>query len=62
MRKLGADDQVVAATRRETLRRPEVSAVVEAIRARMREQQDVLLGGGRTWANPLRGNGSPGAV
>ena len=33
-------------TRPETLRRPEVSAVVEAIRARMREQHDVLLGGG----------------
>jgi DNA-binding transcriptional LysR family regulator len=33
-------------TRPETLRRPEVSAVVEAIRAHMSEHQDVLLGGG----------------
>jgi DNA-binding transcriptional LysR family regulator len=31
-------------TRPETLRRPEVSAVVDAIRARMREQYDILLG------------------
>ena len=31
-------------TRPETLRRPEVSAVVDAIRARMAEQRDVLLG------------------
>jgi DNA-binding transcriptional LysR family regulator len=31
-------------TRPETLRRPEVSAVVDAIRARMREQDDILLG------------------
>jgi DNA-binding transcriptional LysR family regulator len=31
-------------TRPETLRRPEVGAVVEAIRARVREQRDVLLG------------------
>ena len=30
--------------RPETLRRPEVAAVVEAIRARMHEQRDVLLG------------------
>ena len=30
--------------RAETLRRPEVAAVVEAIRARMHEQRDVLLG------------------
>jgi DNA-binding transcriptional LysR family regulator len=35
-------------TRPETLRRPEVSAVVEAIRARMRDQRDVLLGAGKT--------------
>jgi hypothetical protein len=40
--------EVVAATRRETLRRPEVSAVVEAIRTRMRQQQDVLLDAGQT--------------
>jgi DNA-binding transcriptional LysR family regulator len=31
-------------TRAETLRRPEVAAVVDAIRARMHEQRDVLLG------------------
>ena len=31
-------------TRAETLRRPEVAAVVEAIRARVHEQGDVLLG------------------
>lgn len=31
-------------TRAETLRRPEVNAVVEAIRARVHEQRDVLLG------------------
>jgi DNA-binding transcriptional LysR family regulator len=31
-------------TRAETLRRPEVAAVVEAIRDRVREQRDVLLG------------------
>ncbi|MDA4105214.1 LysR family transcriptional regulator [Mycolicibacterium monacense] len=31
-------------TRAETLRRPEVDAVVEAIRARVHEQRDVLLG------------------
>jgi DNA-binding transcriptional LysR family regulator len=31
-------------TRAETLRRPEVAAVVEAIKARMRDQHDVLLG------------------
>jgi hypothetical protein len=31
-------------TRPETLRRPEVAAVVEAIRARVHEQRDVLLG------------------
>jgi DNA-binding transcriptional LysR family regulator len=31
-------------TRPETLRRPEVSAVVDAIRARMEEQRDVLMG------------------
>jgi DNA-binding transcriptional LysR family regulator len=31
-------------TRQETLRRPEVSAVVAAIRARMEEQRDVLMG------------------
>ena len=31
-------------TREETLRRPEVSAVVEAIVARMAEQRNVLLG------------------
>jgi DNA-binding transcriptional LysR family regulator len=31
-------------TRAETLRRPEVGAVVEAIRDRVREQRDVLLG------------------
>lgn len=31
-------------TRRETLRRPEVGAVVEAIRTRMADQRDVLLG------------------
>ena len=34
-------------TRSETLRRPEVSAVVEAIRARMVAQRDVLLGATR---------------
>jgi DNA-binding transcriptional LysR family regulator len=33
-------------TRPETLRRPEVGAVVDAIRARVREQHDVLLGEG----------------
>lgn len=33
-------------TRPETLRRPEVSAVVDALRARMTEQRDVLLGTG----------------
>ena len=33
-------------TRAETLRRPEVAAVVDAIRARMIEQRDVLLGSG----------------
>ncbi|WP_156434438.1 LysR family transcriptional regulator [Mycobacterium sp. IS-1590] len=33
-------------TRGETLRRPEVAAVVDAIRDRMREQHDVLLGKG----------------
>jgi DNA-binding transcriptional LysR family regulator len=47
-------------TRPETLRRPEVSAVVDAIRALMDEQRDVLLGASR--ANPLRRHGSPGAV
>ena len=31
-------------TRAETLRRPEVAAVVAAIKARMRDQHDVLLG------------------
>jgi DNA-binding transcriptional LysR family regulator len=31
-------------TRAETLRRPEVAAVVEAIRDRMADQRDVLLG------------------
>jgi DNA-binding transcriptional LysR family regulator len=31
-------------TRAETLRRPEVAAVVEAIRDRVHEQRDVLLG------------------
>ena len=31
-------------TRAETLRRPEVAAVVEAIRTRVREQRNVLLG------------------
>ena len=31
-------------TRAETLRRPEVAAVVDAIRARMAEQREVLLG------------------
>lgn len=31
-------------TRAETLRRPEVAAVVDAIRARVRDQHDVLLG------------------
>lgn len=31
-------------TRAETLRRPEVAAVLDAIKARVREQQDVLLG------------------
>ncbi|MFA7512847.1 MAG: LysR family transcriptional regulator [Mycolicibacterium vanbaalenii] len=33
-------------TRAETLRRPEVAAVVDAIRDRVREQHDVLLGAG----------------
>ena len=33
-------------TRAETLRRPEVAAVVEAIRDRVRDQHDVLLGAG----------------
>lgn len=33
-------------TRAETLRRPEVAAVVDAIRERVREQHDVLLGAG----------------
>src|SRR6185369_5131131 len=33
-------------TRPETLRRPEVGALVEAIRARVAEQQDALLGRG----------------
>jgi DNA-binding transcriptional LysR family regulator len=32
-------------TRAETLRRPEVAAVVDAIRERVADQQDVLLGG-----------------
>jgi len=31
-------------TRAETLRRPEVAAVVNAIRTRVTEQRDVLLG------------------
>jgi len=31
-------------TRPETLRRPEVAAVVDAIRDRVRDQRDVLLG------------------
>jgi hypothetical protein len=31
-------------TRAETLRRPEVAAVVDAIRDRVHEQRDVLLG------------------
>jgi DNA-binding transcriptional LysR family regulator len=35
-------------TRPDTLRRPEVSAVVAAIRTRMEEQRDVLLGVGRS--------------
>jgi hypothetical protein len=31
-------------TRAETLRRPEVAAVVDAIRARVQDQRDMLLG------------------
>lgn len=47
-----ADDVSIQLTywlvaRAETLRRPEVAAVVDAICARVTEQQDVLLGGGR---------------